>query len=60
MTAAILAILISAGVDLVTGFITRYQDLPETPDDMRIKLETLKLKLNQTKFDVEQVVIKDV
>jgi len=60
MSAAILAILISAGVDLVTGFITRYQDLPETPDDMRIKLETLKLKLNQTKFDVEQVVIKDV
>jgi len=60
MSAAILAILISAGVDLVTGLITRYQDLPETPDDMRIKLETLKLKLNQTKFDVEQVVIKDV
>jgi len=60
MSAAILAILISAGVDLVTGFITRYQDLPETPDDLRIKLESLKLKLNQTKFDVEQVVIKDV
>jgi len=60
MSAAVLAMLIGAGVDILTGLIGRYQDLPDTPEEMRMRLQSLKVSLLDTKAQVEAVVIKDV
>jgi len=60
MSAAVLAMLIGAGVDILTGLISRYQDLPETPEEMKMRLQSLKVSLLDTKAQVEAVVIKDV
>jgi len=60
IAAPILALLISSGIDFVTGLITRYEALPDSDEALKLKLVQLKANLNATKAEVEAVVIKDV